>query len=125
MLAAACDRVRVSDRGAALIANSLLQDTGIVSNQDTSDIVDRNKVRRARQKKRLSFQNDKESVKVRGIYFDGRKDQTVISKRIGSKCYQKMVREENMTLVEEPGSKFIGHYSVKSGSADGISNGIF
>ena len=60
MLAAACDRVGVSDRGAALIASSLLQDIGIVSNQDTSDIVYRNKVRRARQKKRLSFQSKRD-----------------------------------------------------------------
>ena len=36
-----------------------------------------------------------------------------------------MVREEHITLVEEPGSKFIGHYSVKSGSTDGISNVFF
>ena len=70
-LASACDRVGVSDRAAALIVNSLfLQDIGAVSSQDTSEIVDRNKIRRARQKKR-SFLKDKESSTAKGIHFDG------------------------------------------------------
>ena len=69
-LASACDRVGVSDRAAALIVNSLLQDIGAVSSQDTSEVVDRNKIRRARQKKR-SFLKDKESSTAKGIHFDG------------------------------------------------------
>ena len=87
MLAAACDRVGASDWGAALNASCLLQDIQIVSNQDSSDIVDKNKTRGARQKKRLSFKKDKEPVKVGGIYFNDCEDQTLIIKNIGNKCY--------------------------------------
>ncbi|CAB4070348.1 unnamed protein product [Lepeophtheirus salmonis] len=81
MLTIACDCVEESDRGVALIANSLLQDIGIVSSQDTSDIIERNKSRRARKKKKFYFQKDKVSAKIKGIYFDGRKDQTLTCKK--------------------------------------------
>ena len=91
-LAAACDRVGVSDRGAALLASSLLQDIGVVCSNDTSDVIDRNKVRRARQRKRFSLQNVKETVKITGIYFDGRKDQTLTKKKMGNRWYSKKVQ---------------------------------
>ena len=70
-LASACDRFGASGRAAALIVSSLLQDTEAVSSQDTSEVVDRNKIRRVRQKKRSSLK-DKESSTARGVYFDGR-----------------------------------------------------
>ena len=50
-VASACDRAGVLDRAAALIICSVLQDIGVVSSQDMSEVVDRIKIRRARQKK--------------------------------------------------------------------------
>ena len=116
-LASACDCVGVSDQTAALIVSSLLQDIVAVSSQDTSEVVHRNKIRRARQKKRSSLK-DKGPSTARGIYFDGRKDLTLKEEKKGEKCYRKKVLEEHITLVVEPGSQYIGHYSLKSGSAD-------
>ena len=45
-LAKACDRTGVSDRAAAIIASSVLQDMGIVSPNDTSKVIDRSRIRR-------------------------------------------------------------------------------
>lgn len=51
-LARACDRREVSDRSAAAIASVVLQDFGIIDQKDFPNVIDRNKIRRARQKKR-------------------------------------------------------------------------
>ena len=75
-LANACDHFGVSDRAATLFVSSLLQDIKAVSSQDTSEVADRNKIRRVRQKKRSSLKN-KESSTTRGIYFGGQKDLTI------------------------------------------------
>lgn len=40
-LAIACDRAGVSDRSAAIIASSVLQDFGIVSNEESTQVIDR------------------------------------------------------------------------------------
>ncbi len=51
-VALACDRSRVSDRTAASIVSATLQDTGIISSKDASEIVDQSKFRRGRRKKK-------------------------------------------------------------------------
>ena len=53
-LARACDRHGVSDRAAAAIASAVLQDFGIISNEDPSAVIDRNKVRRSCRIKRTA-----------------------------------------------------------------------
>ena len=124
-VASACDRTGVSDRAAALIVSSALQDIGVVSGQDMSEVVDRNKIRRARQKNRSSTVNEREPKPIKAIYFDGRKDLTLIQEMKGGKYYRKKVMEEHISLVEEPGAEYVGHYSVTCGSAEGISKGFF
>ncbi|GBM52569.1 hypothetical protein AVEN_138537-1 [Araneus ventricosus] len=49
-LAKECDRYRISDRAAASLASSSSQDIGIVSERDTSHVVDHNKIRRQLEK---------------------------------------------------------------------------
>lgn len=51
-LARECDRWGLSDRGAAAVSTALLQDLGIITEQETSSVIDRSKVRRERQKLR-------------------------------------------------------------------------
>lgn len=124
-VACACDRAGVSDRAAALIVSSALQDIGVVSSQDMSEVVDRNKIRRARQKMRSSSINQREHKAITGIYFDGRKDLTLTQEMKGGKYYRKKIMEEHIALVHEPGAEYMGHYSVTCGSAEGISKGFF
>lgn len=124
-LASACDRTSVSDRAAAIIASSVLHDIASTSEADSSYVIDRSKVRRERLKQRKSLQQSASSEKpLLSIYFDGRKDTTLIQEQEGNKYYRKRIQEEHISLVEEPGSKYMGHLAVKSGSAREISDCI-
>ncbi|GBN28890.1 hypothetical protein AVEN_90441-1 [Araneus ventricosus] len=49
-LARECDRYGISDRAAASFASVVLQDIGIVEEEETSHVVDRNTNRRQRKK---------------------------------------------------------------------------
>ena len=51
-VALACDRFGLSDRAAAIITSAVLQDIGIVHEGDVTHVIDRNKIRRERSKKR-------------------------------------------------------------------------
>ena len=44
LLEAVCDRISISNRSPALIALSVLQGMGIISEQDQSSIIDHNKI---------------------------------------------------------------------------------
>lgn len=126
-LARACDRHGVSDRAAAAIASAALQDFGIISPDDSQNVVDRNKIRRARQRKRNLLQKmnkDNRENLLQTLYFDGRKDHTMTNVQKGSKWYRKNVVEEHLTLLEEPGSQFIGHVTPASGSSEDIKNSL-
>lgn len=77
-LARTADRYGVSDRVAAAIATSVLEDLGIVTEIDNSNVIDRSRVRRARSSLRLKEkQSSSLDEALFGIYFDGRKDQTL------------------------------------------------
>lgn len=126
-LASACDRTGVSDRAAAIIASSVLHDNAGCSETNPLLVIDRSKVRRSRQKHRR-FLNELQSTEypaVIGIYFDGRKDQTLKEIDFGGKRVKKTVQEEHISIINEPGSKYFGHISVETGSAKGISDGLY
>ncbi|XP_050309269.1 uncharacterized protein LOC126745454 [Anthonomus grandis grandis] len=111
MLANTLDRYAVSDRAGAAIASAVLQDYGIISSEDSQNIIDRHKVRRARQKKRQELQKTSKIGLLRGLYFDGRKDKTLIF----TDNRKRTVVKEHITLLQEPGSNYIGHLSPVSG----------
>ena len=56
-LALACDRVGVSSRGAAIIACAVLEDMNIISEEDQSKVIDKNKIQRERKKTRIQMQH--------------------------------------------------------------------
>ena len=56
-LAMACDRHGLSDRSAAAISNAVLHNMGLVKDDDMSNIIDKNKVRREREKIRAELQH--------------------------------------------------------------------
>lgn len=124
-LADACDRTGVSDRSASLIANAVLQDLGVVSQEDTSKLVDRSKIRRERKKRRLELKDiSKDNLAVTGVYFDGRKDKTLVIEKIDMRHHRKLIAEEHIVLVSEPGSKYLGHVTPTTGSAISIKTSI-
>ena len=56
------------------------------------------------------------------LYFDGTKDQTMTKKVSGNST--EIVQEEHISLIEEPGSKYFGHFALKKVSAKAVANGI-
>jgi hypothetical protein len=125
--ALACDRTGVSDRAAALITSSILKDLSSVEDGEgktTTVVVDRSKVRRERTKQRTTLQQEIRSNKLYSIYFDGRKDSTYVVETIEGTGHKKKITEEHISLIEEPGSKYIGHLAMTTGSAEAICNAI-
>lgn len=123
-LAVACDRTGVSDRSAAIIASSVLHDIGIVSKDTQSKVIDRSKLRRERRKVRLQLNSTQVIQSLYAIYFDGRKDKTIVQEKKGSSYYRTVVVEEHIVLLSEPGSVYIGHVTPDSGSSADITQSI-
>jgi len=119
------DRFGVSDRATAIIASSVLQDFGIITDTDTSSVIDKSKIRREKSLVRRSlikqFTPPKESW---GIFFDGRKDETFSVENLNDKRFRRTIKEEHYSLVQEPESVYIGHVSPSSSSAADISRSI-
>lgn len=88
----------------------------------TSNIIDRSKIRRERKRTRKSVRQEQieEETPIHAVYFDGRKDKTLVQRKEGQKVYRATVTEEHIVLISEPGSKYFGHLSVQSGTAKEI-----
>ncbi|KAK0042646.1 hypothetical protein Bpfe_027944 [Biomphalaria pfeifferi] len=116
-LALACDRYGVSDRAAAGIASAVLQDVGIIHERDVSKVIDRSKVRRERCKKRGTLCASVSNT-ITGLYFDGRKDSTMtLIKECDGKFHRKLITEEHISIISEPGSIYFGHITPTAGSS--------
>ena len=121
-LAKICDRFSVSDRDGASIASAVLKDYDIIDGQNKELIIDRSKVGREREKERRHNQNFQTPLGVQGLYFDGKKDSTLTPQKFGVGTH--FVREEHITLVAEPGSNDVGHFTPYSGKAKDVSEGL-
>ena len=123
-LAAACDRHGVSDRAAATLATAVLQDRQIVHQGDTTQVIDRSKVRRERHKKR-GDQATESNTTFCGLYFDGRKDRTIIQNKMDDgKFHRQTIMEEHVSIVLEPGSSYFTHVSPTNGASESIARAI-
>jgi hypothetical protein len=109
----------LSDRQGAMLITSALQDANIINETDATNVVDRNKVRRERTKMRKTTRQP-EQIYLRALYFDGRKDKTMIY----SDGRKDTVVEEHIVIISEPGGLYLTHVSPKSGTAVGIVESI-
>ena len=115
-LAAACDRHGVSDRAAATLATAVLQDMQIVHQGDTTQVIDRSKVRRERHKKRGDQATDSNTT------FCGR---TIIQNKMDDgKFHRQTIMEEHVSIVLEPGSSYFTHLSPTNGASESIARAI-
>ena len=104
----------------------MLEDVGSIRKEDFNSGIDRNKVRRARKRVRSEHQqNDKITLLLQGIYFDGRKDKTMAQEKINNVKHKRTVIEELVVLVQEPESHYEGHFTPASVSPAAITSGIF
>jgi hypothetical protein len=123
VVARTLDRYGVSDRVGAAIVSATLQDIGLITQNDTSNVVDRSKIRRARSKKRTTV-IEASSLNIEegllGLFYDGRKDKTLFY----DDNRRRVLNEEHISLVKEPGSEYIGHIHVETGDAKTIARHI-
>ena len=122
-LASAADRANVSDRAAAIIASSALKDYGVITDENKNETIDKNKVGRWRKKTRAETE-EKGAVTSKIIYFDGKKSDTRKQVEKGSKKALVLMKEDHYVVLEEPGSKYIGHFAPEDSSAECISRSI-
>ncbi|GBM67381.1 hypothetical protein AVEN_216966-1 [Araneus ventricosus] len=98
-----------------------LPSTAMVGDSNNSDlVVDKNKLRRekAKVRKDLKFQalSEAQALPLKGLYFDSRKDYTLIEERVDTKRYTRNAKEEHLSFIEEPGSRCITHLSPSFGT---------
>ena len=68
-------------------------------------------------KVRLQLSSTQVTQSLYAIFFDGRKDNTIIQKKKGNSYYSTVVVEEHIVLLSEPGSVYIEHATQDSGSS--------
>ncbi|GBM42622.1 hypothetical protein AVEN_148949-1 [Araneus ventricosus] len=119
------NRFGVSDRAVAAIASSVLRDVCLITSSSSDLVVDENKLRRewAKVRKDLKFQAliEAQALPLKGLYFDGRKDSTLIEERVDTKRYTRKAKEKRLCLFEELGSRYITPLSPSFGTAKQIS----
>ncbi|KAE8747832.1 hypothetical protein FOCC_FOCC005444 [Frankliniella occidentalis] len=117
----------ITDRAAAALASALFLDVGLIQKDDASNIIDRSKVRREREKARATLLEANRVTKPESLYFDGRKDLTLKFEKMadGSGRWRRVkVKEEHIAIIAEPGSRFLGHTTPKSGHSSSIVESI-
>lgn len=122
-LAMQADRFGVSDRAAAALATATLIDVGMITKDDDRLVIDRSKVRRERQKVRQSMKEGKGGV-ITSIYFDGRKDRTLMKVKVNDRWYSDKKSEEHCVVLTEPGGEYLTHTIPSSSKATDIATSI-
>lgn len=123
-VASMADRYGVSHQAAAAIASSSLQSVGLITSNNNMLVVDSCKIRRAREKVRENLRSCDAPAMV-GLYFDGRKDRTLFYEKDNSGIYRKKFRkEEHISIIAEPGARYINHASLQQGRGEDIFQGI-
>ena len=120
--AAACGRTDVSCRAAAMIVSVALDDI----EGKNANVIDKNKVTKEKQKSRKQYMDSNENANIISLYFDGRKDRTLLMEELETKRTRREVIEEHITVLVEPGStgRYLGHFSPSSGTAKNIANSL-
>ena len=122
------DKMGVSDKAAAVLVTSVLEEAGVMdeTNKD-HNVVDRQTIRRARKRIRSELSKGatvSDTEKFQSVFFDGRKVLTKVKECVSGKTYIRSIKEGPISLIEEPNSKFLGHITPPSGSARGIASAI-
>lgn len=61
---------------------------------------------------------------LRGLWFDGRTDETLTLKKKDDRSYMSKIMEKHITFVSEPSSVFLGHTIAENGESLTIMNCI-
>ncbi|PZC78138.1 hypothetical protein B5X24_HaOG202589 [Helicoverpa armigera] len=120
-----CDRYGVSYRAGAAIASATLSDTKDKSSNSPPTVIDHNKLRRDRVKRRRTLLKNRKLETLEALFFDGRKDQTLYCVKDKNKFYRRIRVEEHITMIQEPGSIYLGHVTPPTGTSKDIEQAMF
>ena len=126
-LARACDRYNISDRAGAAVASAALKDFGLISSDDKTNVIDRHKLRRERDRYRQAIRQDEESLfaQVESIYVDGRKVATMVMTQAEGESYRQTILEEHYVVVGEPGEFYLTHVTPDDGKGATIGKALY
>lgn len=139
--AVALDRTNTSDSTGSLLATTLIKDLKhSIARKASKDykgisermlsflddlVIDRNKIRREREKFRAEVQAASTSeVVLQCISYDGKKDATLKKEASGSKGRCHKIIEEHITIIKEPESTFVGYTTPTAGTGEEIQKAI-
>ena len=99
----------------AIISSSVLQDFEVITPKKKDAVIDKNKMRRERSNLRL---------KEKACVSNERNNKILVNEKGGKTFHKKMIKEEHMTLLSEPGNNFLGHIAVDRGTSQIKTNAI-
>ena len=117
-----------SDRTVAAIVTAALIDFGVITKEDTSAVVDRQRIRREKEKVRTEV-NEREEKRIsdnviEGLYFDGKEVETLVVEKDGDVYRQKKVKQEHIVVVSQPDGKFLTHVTPEGKAAEPTTNAL-
>ena len=74
--------------------------------------------------KDLTGNTSSDSSRILSLHFDGKRDATYVMHDVDGRKRKRKVNEEHITMISEPNSQYVGHFTPTSGSARSIANGI-
>ncbi|KAF0706458.1 Uncharacterized protein FWK35_00034701, partial [Aphis craccivora] len=108
------------DRVGAAIVSAVLHN----ANCDSSEVIDKNKLRRKRKKTRQCILTQEPVLQIPALYFNGRKDKTLCNIEKDGQKYRQIILEEHISLIKEPESIFLGYITPTSGTSKCIEQAI-
>ena len=125
-LAEACDRFNLDSNAIAYACNAFLKDIGMLTCQSTLDRkkVDRSRIKYRKKQRDLELERQKKD-KITAVYHDGRRDKTLVSKTINGITRNVVEVEEHISIIEEPGSRYLSHVTPKDGTGKEIAKSLF
>jgi len=100
----------------------------MVTDNDKTCVIDHSKLRRERERCRQKIQKgEQQNFRfVNAIYFNGHKDATqIVVQGPNDKRYRSVELEEHYTVVGEPGSLYLNHFSPEDGKGRTIVQKLF
>lgn len=112
----------------APVASALFEDSGLVTHDDMSNVIDRHKIRSERKLYHVERQVQHfifiATSNLKGLYFDGRKNQTLKHINIEGTLHKQRALERQVTLIEETLCKYLGHMPPIPSSAKKITESM-
>ncbi|KAJ8358162.1 hypothetical protein AAFF_G00028750 [Aldrovandia affinis] len=118
-------RYGIGLRPTAAIATATLIDAGIIKEDNTSKVIDKNKVKRAQEKLMRELGEEfeekcREEGGISCILFDGRIDLTsaMMEAEGSDQSFPAKIKEEHYSVASEPGSYYLFHFTPEKATKE-------